>query len=239
TSCSCKTLAAIKMKIISIISFFILQIPAVFGQSNVFPDTFPKTPGYKSVIVKETCLTCPADKKEKISEKYLFNDKGQNIAWFSICDNEPCGEQRYNYDDEKLVSYTNRSTWVSTSTTGDFGMEWDSTILTNKLEYLYENNKLVKIIWTDGQTDRISLEINYKYNNQGHLQSETIIDYPDPNSVGTFEPNSTELIDDADLKNQVTLKKEYSHTDSIVTIKYFKSDNLTGIETKLKNKKGW
>ena len=128
---------------------------SLFGQTqNIFPDTFSKSPGFKTVIVTETCLTCPDTENERISEKFLFNDKGQNIAWFPLCDNEPCGEQQYKYNDGKLVSYTNRSTWVSTSTTGDFGMEWDSTILTNKLDYSYENNKLVKTIWTDGQTDR-------------------------------------------------------------------------------------
>src|SRR5690606_38537799 len=83
-----------------------------------------------------------------------------------------------------------------------------------------------------------SLEIVYKYDHEGNLQNETITDFPDPNSVGTFEPNSSKLVDDEDLKKLITLKKEYNYTDTTVTIKYFKKETLTGIETKLKNSKG-
>lgn len=227
------------MKHISTIFFLLFPVVSIFGQTkNIFPDTFPNTPGIKSVIVKETCLTCPDNQKERISEKFFFNDSGQNVEWVSICENKPCGKQNYYYENGSLVSYTNRSTWVSTSTTGDFGMQWDSTLLTNKLEYFYEKNVLVKTIWTDGQTNSKSLEIRYEYDDLGRLKIETIIDFPDPNTIGTFEPNSTELIDDEDLKNQIELRKEYNYSDSTTTIRYFKKGILTGIETKTKNKKG-
>lgn len=223
------------MKLLITIFYFLTTVFSLFGQTqNIFPDTFPKSPGFKAVLVIETCLTCPD--KERISEKFLFNDKGQNIAWYPLCNNKPCGEQKYMYNDDKLVSYTNRNNWVSTSTTGDFGMEWDSTSLSNKLEYSYENHKLVKTIWTDGETNRRSLEIEYKYDD-GKLQSETITDFPNPNSIGIFNPNSTEYTEDEDLE-QVTLKKEYSYSDSTTTIRYFKKGSLTGIETNIKNKKG-
>ena len=117
-------------------------------------------------------------------------------------------------------------------------MVWDSTILTNDVQYLYEGAKLVNMKWINGQDNRLSIEINYSYDNEGRLKKEEIKNYPDPNSFGQFEPNTDKWIDNPDAKRFHTNTKEYIYQKNLVTVKYYKEGTLTAIETEEKNNQG-
>ena len=221
-------------------SIFLITLTSLIarGQQNVFPDTFPRTKGVKAVVATRDCIECKPSTRNDIFAKYYFDSAGYNTQWYSLFENKKSGKQTYNYNNQKLISYQNNSTLVSTSTEGNFGMMWDSTKLTNEVQYQYKGEQLVSVQWIDGESKRISFDITYSYDNEGRLQKETIKNYPDPNSFGLFEPNSAKLVEDPDAKRYVVNNKDYEYNGDTTIVKFYKEGVLTGIETNLHNVDG-
>jgi len=183
--------------------------------------------GIREVVVTRSCPNCPASNAP--IQKFLFDEQGLHTARNSFRDGKLDGKQTYIYEEGQLVYMESRLTYVSTSATGDFGMEWGSTRITREHGYTFEGNRLIRayIMEEDGT---LSLEADYTYDEQGRLLNETFTDHPDPTAVGRFKSNSTELIDDPNLWKKTVYEKRYRYVEQAVTITYFKNGKQTGTE---------
>jgi hypothetical protein len=226
-----KSVAMKKLPII-LFSLFIYSF-GTQAQQNIFPDTFPNTKGISEVIVRQSCSTCIPPTKDIIYEKYLFDANGNNIAWYAMHENKPDGKQTFNYQNGKLISYQNFSTHTSVN---DSEMIWNSSILTSKAQYQYTNGQLANAKWFEDTV--LIYDINYLYDGNRRIKEEQKTNYPIPNYYSSFEPNSDSLLDNPDAKKLVHSQKQYINQDSTTTIKYYKENILTGVETIKKDNKG-
>ncbi|PCH91371.1 MAG: hypothetical protein COB85_09185, partial [Bacteroidetes bacterium] len=144
------------MKLIIIITLFSLTYLDLLGQQNIFPDTMPIKTGYSVLTKYSNCLECKPKTTNQVTSKWHFDKSGRNISKRFFCSSKPCGWQTFNYKNGKLISYENYYTQVSTGI--EYQMAWDSTILTNQVKYEYENLRLSKVTWIDGQDSRVSFE---------------------------------------------------------------------------------
>ena len=202
-----------------------LCVVTATGQPNIYPDTFPKVVGYKSVTVKTDYLCSNPATKNKITSKYLFDNSGNTTSFLSICENKVCGRNIYIYSNNQLVSHKNFSTW--TPYKNDISeSRWDSTLLSNEIKFQYNGNKLssYKYYQTDG---KCFFETNFTYNSTGKIVSENSKTYYD-SITQKLEIVQYAIID----------KKEYSYNDTITNIKYYRNNILQATEEIISLKTG-
>ena len=198
-----------------------------FGQHLPFENKL----GVKAVFVFQDCNNCKPTVRNKIVAKYIFDQYGNNSVLYIMDGEKPQSKQEFIYEDSKLISCQNRSTWVSTSTVGNFGMFWDSTILTTQEFYKYADDRLIEIQRIDGETMRTEFIKLFVYNSGGKLQEEITTYYPDPDWVGNFQPGTDTLIATPDANTITTKRKIYQYSINVITIQYFKDSVKTGIES--------
>lgn len=200
------------------------------GQQNVFPDIFATTPGVLEVVVTSDCLTCKPERQNQVIAKYGFDSQGVNTTWATFCENEPCGLQKFNYQNGQLQSYENYSTHIGHSINGVWVLEWQSDQLTQEVIYKYKDGKLFTASWVDGVDDDLFFEITYSYDQQGRLMSEEIVHYPRPEIGGYFGTNSVQLSDQPWLEGTLTYTKSFEYQENRVTVQYKKEELLSGVE---------
>ena len=206
------------------------------GQNNDFLETFEGDFDFQLITVTRDCFSCkPIVKNEKVVQ-YHFDKVKSILTDSTFYKGSLSGIGIRKYENGDLTSYKCKGTWVSTSNVGDFGMTWDSSITTYKIDYQYEKGQLINKKNFDAQTERLTTEVIYTYDKNGKLIKELIKDYPDPDYFLTFKPNSTESFYDKDEVKFTLRRKEYSYKDSQTIIKYFKSDSLTGVQSIFKSK---
>lgn len=196
------------------------------GQPNIYPDTFPKVMGYKSVVVKTDYLCSKPKTQNKVTAKYLFDNSGNTTAFLSICNNKVCGRNIYSYSNNQLVSHKNFSTW--TPYKNDISeSRWDSTKLSNEITFQYSNNKLISYKDYVPEMQNVFFEKSFIYNSTGKISSETIKTYYDSFTV-KLEPVHYATVD----------KKEYSYNDTITNVKYYRNNILQATEEVISLKNG-
>lgn len=223
------------MKYFIYLYFLFFSISACLGQSYNFLETFNGDFNFQLITVKRDCFNCtPIVKDEKVVQ-YNFNKVKSILTDSTFYKGSLSGIGIRKYENVNLASYKSKGTWFSTSNVGDFGMTWDSTITTYRVDYQYKNGQLINEKTFDGQTERLTTEVIYTYDKNGKLIQELIKDYPDPDYFLTFKPNSTEAFYDKDELRYTTRKKVYTYNKDRTSIEFFKTDSLTGIQTIIKS----
>lgn len=219
------------------------------GPDNFYPRNFDRTPGVKMVVVKTDCQTCVPAVKQRHTETFFFDSNGFNIEQNNIDKNRKWGMDRFFWNSDGTVNkYRGWSTYRSTidiedSATyeNDYGMAWDSTLLTKEIRYTYDANKKLKTItWLDGEDLTIEMVITFHYDGKGKLAKEELVDFPDKGDIILgFKPNSTtEIVDRPDAKKQVTKYKLFRPVGDTVLIEYYNKGELSGKGKQTFNKNG-
>lgn len=217
------------------------------GPDNYYPDNFDKTLGVRTVLVKTDCKKCSPPRKQEHTETYLFNAQGLNIGRNSIHRGRKWGMRKFSYNTDGTVNkYQGYSTYHDTmedSATyeNDYGMAWDSTLLTSEVRYTYEPNKKLKTItWLDGEDLSTESVITFYYNSNGKVIKEELVDYPDKGDIILgFKPNSTtEIIEKPDAKKLITNYKLFKYSRDTVFIEYYNKGQLSGKGKHVFNKRG-
>lgn len=219
------------------------------GLDNFYPRNFERTQGVKMVIVKTDCQKCVPVLKQEHSEIFFFDSKGFNVEQNNIDKNRKWGMDKFFWNPDGTVSkYRGWSTYTSTidiedSATyeNDYGMAWDSTLLTHEIRYTYDMNKKLKTItWLDGEDLSTDILITFHYDSNGKIVKEELTDFPDKGDIILgFKPNSTtEVVDRPDAKRQVTKFKLFKHTRDTVFIEYYNKGHLSGKGKQTFNKRG-
>jgi hypothetical protein len=211
--------------IIILLSFFALscfcQEDLLLGSSDFDRRQF------KEVLIYSDCNNCdPPTKNQKVAS---YSISGSNIIKTTFCERKPCGIKIFEFKADKMLRYTNKETWVSTSNIGDFGMQWDSSITSLYINYEYDEYSK-KERYYNGQTDRLESEKVYQYDIKQRLVKVEIKDFPNPDYFATFNPNDTASFYDKDEKILTTRRKEFTYQNDSTVVKFFKKDSLTGIQ---------
>jgi hypothetical protein len=211
--------------------FLLILLTSLFvviatGQPNIYPDTFPKVVGYKSVVVKTDYLCSNPATKNKVTSKYLFDNSGNTTAFLSICDNKICGRNIYTYSNNQLVSHKNFSTW--TPYKNDISeSKWDSTLLSNEITFQYNGNKLISYKDYVPEMQNVFFEKIFTYNSIGKIISE---------NTKTYYDSITEKLET--VHYAIIDKKEYAYNDTITNIKYYRNNTLRATEEMVTLKNG-
>jgi hypothetical protein len=229
------------MKLRDIIFLIVICPFASYGQHNwlLEPDYFASfksratiTEDVSSVIGKRDCFSCISPTTDSKFVEYKFDTTGHAVVRYSFYEGKAIAKQTYVYDKYNLSSYEDRNTLVSTGNGEE--MVWDSTILTHSVVYEFDTTYgvlLTNLKWFTGNDLRLQFEINYQYANSGNLIETKVINYPNPSSLGQFELNTSNWIPDPDANRFYVNRQEHEMTKTGSTIKWYKEEVLTGIET--------
>lgn len=209
------------------------------GYDVFYPRNFERTPGIKLIVVKTDCQTCMPALKQEHTETFFFDSNGFNIEQNDIHKNQKWGMVKFFWNPNGTVNkYRGWNGYRSTiniddSATyeNDYGMVWDSTLLTKEVRHTYDINKNLKTItWLDGKDLTIDMVITFHYDSKGKIIKEELVDFPDKDDfILGFKPNSTtEIVDLPDAKNQVTKHKLFQHVGDTVFIEYYNKGKLSG-----------
>lgn len=219
------------------------------GHDNFYPQNFDRTPGVKMVVVKTDCQTCVPALKQEHTETFIFDSNGFNVEQHNINKSRKWGTEKFLWNSDGTVNkYRGWSTYRNTidiedSATyeNDYGMAWDSTLLTKEVRYTYDMNKKLKTItWLNGEDLSTDIVITFNYDSKGKIVKEELVDFPDKGGfILGFKPNSTtEIVDRPDAKKQVTKYKLFKHVGDTVFIKYYNNGQLSGKGKETFNKGG-
>ena len=219
------------------------------GQNNLYPGNFPKAAGVKMVMVKFDCQICSPSLKQEHSATYFFNSQGFNIEQHTINKGRKWGVQKFFWNADGTVSkyqsfgsYTSNTLGLDSATyENDYGLTWDSTILSKEVIYTYGNKKTLKTItWIDGHDSSTEFVITFFYDGKGNLIREEIVDYPDKGDIIlSFKPNSaTALVERPDAKKQSTNFKLFKYLGDTIFVEYYKKGKLSGKGKKVVSKSG-
>jgi hypothetical protein len=229
-------------KKITLILFGLISI-STFAQQNLYPRNFTRTIGISKVIVKRDCPVCKPSEKDLHIQTFHFDKNGFNIEENGIDKGKKSGMQKYYWNsDGTIKSYQNYNSFSVTMDDPDdmktWGQVWNDTVLTNELRYKYDDSLLSKIMWIDGQSNKLTLEVVFEYNSEGKVIKEQIVDYPDGGISIGFKPNSTEIIDLPDANNKIVNYKEFIYESDTVYITYYKKGIKSGTGKKVVNPNG-
>lgn len=230
------------MKKITLLLFALIST-STFAQRNLYPRNFTNTNGVSKVIVKRDCPICKPSEKDLHIQTFYFDKNGFNIQENGIDKGVKSGMKKYYWNsDGTIKSIQNYNSFSVTMDDPDdmetSGQVWNETTLTNEIKYEYKDSLLSKIIWIDGESNRLTLEVVFEYNAAGQIIKQQFIDYPDAEISIGFKPNSTETIDLSDAKNKIINYKEFIYESDTVYINYYKKGIQSGTGKKVVNQNG-
>lgn len=219
------------------------------GPDNFYPRNFDRTPGVRMVVVKTDCQTCVPALKQEHTGTFIFDSNGLNVEQHNVNKSRKWGMEKFFWNSDGTVNkYMGWSAYRSTIDNvdsaiyeNDYGMAWDSTLLTKEVRYTYDMNKKLKTItWLNGEDLSTDIVITFHYDSNGKIIKEELVDFPDKGDfIFGFKPNSTaEIVDIPDAKKQVTKYKLFKHVGDTVFIEYYNDGQLSGKGKETFNKRG-
>lgn len=206
------------MNKILILLTIIISSNTALAQHNIIPDTLTRIYGVKNVVL--------TDEEGTPFYKYSFDANGRNYKNEGL---DSLGRIR----GRVLFSYTNGTldTLTRYSTYSFDSHAWDSTSLTYKIAYQFQDRNVSRLSWLD-DGDFLSMQIDYFYDDQNRITKEQVREFSQPRviSFSAFEPNTANLRDSITEIGNSAREKLYKYEKGKCSISYYLNGRRTGTE---------